>query len=258
MKKLIAILLVLVMVLAVAGCTKPVETPDGSTNGTTAGTEPKSDVMTHEQYMAAAKDAKVVVETYVQATQSWWDNKITAYCQSKDGAFFAYEMACSQEDAAKLVPGTKIKITGTKGEWSGEIEIMDGKFEFVEGGDTYIAEALDATALLGTDDLIKHQNEKVAFKGMTVAASKDKEGNEHAFLYNWDGSGSADSDSDLYFNVSVNDKTYTFCVEYYLCGPGTDAYKAVQALKVGDVIDAEGFLYWYEGVQPHITAITVK
>ena len=243
MKKLIAILLVLVMVLAVAGCTKPVETPDGSTAGTTAGTEPKSDVMTHEQYMAAAKDAKVVVETYVQATQSWWDNKITAYCQSKDGAFFAYEMACSQEDAAKLVPGTKIKITGTKGEWSGEIEIMDGKFEFVEGGDKYIAEAFDATALLGTDDLIKHQNEKVAFKGMTVEKIDYKNG---------------EPGDDIYVTLGLNGKSYSFCVERYLTAPETDLYKAFATLEIGKTVDVEGFLYWYEGANPHITAITVK
>ena len=243
MKKLIAILLVLVMVLAVAGCTKPVETPDGSTNGTTAGTEPKSDVMTHEEYMAAAKDAKVVVETYVQATQSWWDNKITAYCQSKDGAFFAYEMACSETDAAKLVPGTKIKITGTKGEWSGEIEIMDGKFEFVEGGDTYIAEAFDATALLGTDDLIKHQNEKVAFKGMTVEKIEYK---------------NSEPGDDIYVTLGLNGKSYDFCVERYLTAPETDLYKSFATLEVGKTVDVEGFLYWYEGASPHITAITVK
>ena len=242
MKKLIAILLVLVMVLAVAGCTKPVETPDGSTNGTTAGTEPKSDVMTHEEYMAAAKDAKVVVETYVQATQSWWDNKITAYCQSKDGAFFAYEMACSQEDAAKLVPGTKIKITGTKGEWSGEIEIMDGKFEFVEGGDTYIAEAFDATALLGTDDLIKHQNEKVAFKGMTVEKIEYK---------------NSEPGDDIYVTLGLNGKSYDFCVERYLTAPETDLYKSFATLEVGKTVDVEGFLYWYEGVNTHITAIAL-
>ena len=243
MKKLIAILLVLVMVLAVAGCTKPVETPDGSTNGTTAGTEPKSDVMTHEEYMAAAKDAKVVVETYVQATQSWWDNKITVYCQSKDGAYFAYELACSEADAAKLVAGTKIKITGTKGEWSGEIEIMDGKFEFVEGGDTYIAEAFDATALLGTEDLIKHQNEKVAFKGMTVEKIEYKNG---------------EPGDDIYVTLGLNGKSYSFCVERYLTAPETDLYKSFATLEVGKTVDVEGFLYWYEGANPHITAITVK
>jgi len=234
MKKLTAMLLVLVMVFTLAGC----------------------GAMSHEEYIAAAMDSKVTVETYVQATQSWWDNKITVYCQSEDGAYFAYELACSEEDAAKLVPGTKIKITGNKGEWSGEVEIMDGTFKFA-GKDTYIAKALDATSLLGSDTLIDHQNEKVCFKGMTIVASKDAAENEFPFLYDWDGSGSAETDCDLYFNASVNGATYTFCVEYYLCGPDSEAYKAVQALNIGDVVDLEGFLYWYEGPQPHITAVKV-
>ena len=51
MKKIIAMLLVLTMALALAGC-----------GGSKA--------MTHEQYMAAEMQAEVTVETYVQAHQS--------------------------------------------------------------------------------------------------------------------------------------------------------------------------------------------
>lgn len=276
MKKFVAMLLALSMVLAFAACAKTdttettaaaaettaaaVETTVAAEE-TTAATESTDgteaavvEVMTHEEYLAAAIDDQVCVETYVQATQSWWEDKITVYCQSPEGAVFAYDMACSEEDAAKLVPGTKIRITGYKAEWSGEVEIMDGTFEFVEGGDTYIAEALDVTDLLGTDELIDHQNEFVTFTGLTVEPSTDANGNEAAFLYSWDGSGS--QGDDLYFNVSVNGETYNFCVESYLCGADTDVYKAVEALQVGDVINAEGFLYWYEGVNPHITSVT--
>ncbi len=214
-------------------------------------------VMTYAEYMAAEMDAEVVIETYVQAKQSWWEDKATVYTQDKDGAYFLYNMACSAEDFEKLVPGTKIKVTGYKGEWSGEIEVMDATFEFVEGGDTYIAPVLDVTSLLGTDELIKHQNEFVAFKGMTVeAAGKDADGNDVAFLYNWDGSGQ--DGNDLYFNVSLNGTTYTFTVESYLCDNTTDVYAAVKNLKIGDTVDMEGFLYWYEGVNPHITSVTVK
>jgi len=67
-------------------------------------------VMTYEQYAAAPIDSEVLVETYVQANQAWWDGKITVYAQSEDGAYFIYNMACSEEDAAKLVPGTKIRV----------------------------------------------------------------------------------------------------------------------------------------------------
>ena len=223
----------------------------------TAGTEAAAgEVMSYEEYMAAELDTQVVVETYVQAKQSWWEDKATLYTQDKDGAYFVYDMACSEEDYEKLVPGTKIRVTGYKGEWSGEVEIMDGSFEFVEGGDQYIAEAVDVTELLGTEELIAHQNEYVSFTGLTVEATKDADGKEAVYLYNWDGSG-ADGD-DLYFNVSSNGQTYTFLVESYLCDSSSEVYQAVKNLKVGDTIDAEGFLYWYEGVNPHITAVTVK
>ena len=241
MKKFIALLLVLMMVFALAACgTEPTTAP------TTAPTEPKFDpaaksegVMTYAEYAAAAMDSEVVIEAYVQATQSWWDNKITVYAQDPDGAYFIYELACSEADAAKLTKGTKIRVTGYKGAWAGEIEIMDATFEFVTDG-TWVAEAKDVTALLGTDDLIKHQNEFVSFKGMTIEAINYKNG---------------EPGDDIYVDVSYNGATYSFCVERYLTGPDTDVYKAFASLKAGDKVDIEGFLYWYEGVNTHITSV---
>ena len=217
-------------------------------------------VLTHEEYVNAELESQVCVETYVQATQSWWDGKITVYAQSEDGAYFIYNMACTEEDSAKLVPGTKIRVTGTKVEWSGEVEIGDAAFEFVEG-DPFIAEAEDVTALLGKDELADYMNKKVSFKGLKVAPSKvDGKDEEFPFLYAWDGSGTRDDNgvgADLYFNVEVNGEVFQFTVESYLCGNDSDVYKAVEGLKIGDTIDAEGFLYWYNGANPHITGVTV-
>ena len=213
-------------------------------------------VMTYEEYVAAELETEVCVETYVQAKQSWWEDTATVYTQTEEGAYFLYGMACSEEDYEKLEVGTKIRVTGYKSEWAGEVEIIDATFEFVEDGDTFVAEATDATSLLGKDELIDMQNQFVSFTDMTVEASTDADGNEAAFLYNWDGSGS--QGDDLYFNVSIDGNTYTFTVESYLCDSSTEVYQAVEALNVGDVVDLEGFLYWYEGVNPHITAVTVK
>ena len=227
MKKILAIVLALTMVMGI--CAFAEEKPEG--------------VMTYAEYAAAELDTEVTVEVYVQAHQSWWDNKITVYAQDADGAYFLYNMACTEEDAAKLVPGTKIKVNGYKSAWAGEVEIIDATFEFVDG-DAFIAEPFDVTEFLGTDELINYQNMFVTFKGMTVASKA---------LYKWDGSGS-DGD-DLYFNVTLGENTYTFTVESYLTGAGTEVYEAVKALNEGDVIDMEGFLYWYEGVNPHITAV---
>lgn len=242
MKKFSALLLALVMALMCVGCAAS-EDADAKSEG----------VMTYEEYVAAELDSQVVIETYVQDKQSWWDNTATVYTQDKDGAYFVYGMACSEEDYAKLTPGTKIKVTGYKAEWAGEVEIVDATFEIQDGN--YVAPAVDATAWLGTDELIKHQNEFVSFKGMTVeAAGQDENGNDVAYLYAWDGSGQ-DGD-DLYFNVSLNGETYTFTVESYLRDNTTDVYAAVKGLQIGDTIDMEGFLYWYEGVNPHIVSVT--
>jgi hypothetical protein len=269
MKKFTAVLMTAALVCAFTACgsenaatTEPAtasteavastEAQTASTEAALVSDEKSEGVMTYDEYMAAAIDDEVVVETYVQAKQSWWDDKATVYSQDQDGAYFLYNMACSQEDYDKLTPGTKIKVTGYKSEWSGEVEIIDATFEIEDG--SYIAEAEDVTSLLGTDELIDNQNKFVSFKGMTVEAIQDTNGNDVAFLYNWDGSGQ-DGD-DLYFNVSVNGDTYTFTVESYLCDNTTDVYAAVKALNIGDKIDMEGFLYWYEGVNPHIVSVT--
>ncbi len=232
MKKIIAVALVLVTVLALAGCSSKSSDPN---------------VITHAQYVEKALDEEVVIETYVQAHQSWWDNKVTVYAQSKDGAYFIYEMAATEEEAKKLTPGTKIKVTGYKSEWAGEVEIVDATFEILKG--SYKAKATDVTKLLGTDELIKHQNEFVSFKGMTV----EDYGDGNAFAYK----NPEEKSDDLYFKVSKDGKTYEFCVEFYLTGKDTDVYKAVEGLKIGDKVDLEGFLYWYEGANPHITSVKV-
>lgn len=253
MKKLLAMLLCLSLILAFAGCAKtespettaaPVQTTAAAVETTEAASETTAEVtaMTHEEYMAAELDSEVNLVTYVQAHQSWWEDKVTVYCQSPDGAYFLYELSCSEEDAAKLVPGTKIAVTGYKGEWSGEVEIMDGTFTFLEDGDTYIAEATDVTELLGTDALIDHQNELVSIKGLSVVSIKYK---------------NDEPGDDVYITVNKDGETYELCVEAYLTGPDTELYTTVGTLSSGDTIDVEGFLYWYNGMNPHLTHVSV-
>ena len=281
MKKILPGLLSLMLALAFVGCGKtetPVSEESSSVSSeavssessesveavvsseTEAGSEETQEttettgVMSFAEYAAAELDTEVTVETYVQAKQSWWDNKATVYGQSEAGAIFMYNMVCSEEDYEKLLPGTKIRVNGFKSAWEGEVEIIDATFEILEGN--FIAQATDVTALLGTEELIAHQNEFVSFKDMTIVAKKDKDDNDAAFLYNWDGSGS--EGNDLYFDAAVGDAVYSFTVESYLYGPGTDVYETVKTLNIGDVVDMEGFLYWYQGANPHITSVTVK
>ena len=246
MKKLTALLLVVVLAVAMlASC--QVDDPMKKSEG----------VMTYDEYMAAELNTEVVIEAYVQATQSWWDNKITVYLADLDGAYFVYEMACSKDDAAKLTRGTKIKVTGTKAAWDGEVEIVDATFTF--GDDVKcVMSAEDVTSYLGNkDEMIKRQNQLVAFKGMKVTAISYKGGTPG---------------DDIYVTAEKDGKAISFCVERYLTDPESDVYTAFTGkadaegeqdlIVVGDTVDIEAFLYWWEsddnpaGANPHITKIT--
>ena len=283
MKKAIVIMLTGAMMLAAVACgggssnstpaqnntqteeAKPAEETQETVESTVEEPEQTEvnvpeDAMSFEDYMAAATDAEVVVQGAIQGKQSFFSRDdqglATVYLQDeKGGAYFIYELPCTEKEYELMEIGKIIKVKGYKSEWSGEIEVVDVEtWMFVDG--EYIAEAEDVTALLGTDDLAAKMNKKVLFKGMKVEPIKDKDGNDAAFIYNYDGSGT--EGDDLYFNVSVNGQTYTFTVESYLCGPDTDVYKAVKDFHIGDVIDLEGFLYWYNGANPHITAVLAQ
>ena len=232
-KRILALVLVIAtFALAMVGCSKV------DTNKKSEG------VMTFEQYDAAALDDAVVIEGFIQAKQSWWDNKATIYLQDGTGGYFVYEMTCTEEEYnTKLVIGAKIKVTGYKTEYKGEIEVDAGATFEVVGTDTWVAEATDVTALLGKDELVKKQNMFVVFKGMTVKSVSYKGG---------------EAGDDIYLTLTKDGADYDFCVERYLTDPSTEVYKAVGELKEGDVIDVEGFLYWYNGPNPHVTKVTVK
>ena len=145
MKKFSVVLVAVSMAMALSACGKSADENVAASSDVVATQESSSEVasseatsaeasaeadvksegvMTYEEYAAAALDTEVVVETYVQAKQSWWEDKATIYTQDQDGAYFIYEMACSQEDYEKLTVGTKIKVTGYKAEWAGEVRLL--------------------------------------------------------------------------------------------------------------------------------------
>ena len=123
---------------------------------------------------------------------------------------------------------------------------MDAELELIEG--TYFAKPV-----FFPDDQIldsAYQNRYFGMTGLTVVAKDDTGA---AFYYNWDNSGS--DGNDLYFDVQFGDAVYSFTVESYLTGPGTDVYETVKSLQPGDVISVFGYLYWYEGANPHIVSV---
>ena len=251
---IVAIVVVLAVVLGVALSGKETPTTTTTTSSTTTtttskpGDEKGEGVMTWLDYVEAEVGSQVVIEAYVQAHQSWWDNKITVYAQDNDGGYFLYDFPCTEEMAAQLTPGTKIRVYGYKAAWAGEIEIVTdeldpdyARIEILEG--EYVAEPIDVTAELGKDELIDYQNMFVKFTGLTFVGIEYKNG---------------EPGDDIYVTFSYNGAEYDFCVERYLTGPETELYTLVATLKAGDVVDVEGFAYWYNGINTHITSIEVK
>ncbi len=237
MKKALAIVLSMGLALSAVACGS-----SNSGNSKSSAEDVKSEgVMTYAEYDAAELESEVVVETYVQAKQSWWEDKATLYTQDHDGGYFIYELPISQDDYDKLTPGSKIKVTGTKSEWSGETEIIDATYEIAEGN--YVADPVDCTDLIGKDELIKKQNQLVSFNGLTVDAVSYK--NEQP-------------GDDIYVTLSKDGTKLECCLEYYLNGSDEQFYNLVGGLEPGQTVDIEGFLYWYEGANPHLTKVTVK
>ena len=131
-------------------------------------------------------------------------------------------------------------------------EVFEKKFKdttipyykiYIEASDMIVMVPVEKTEELGIRQIVSAEEAEAA-----PAADAP------AFQYGWDGSGS--EGDDLYFNASVDGKTYTFVVESSLRDKDSDVYKAVKELKVGDQVDMEGFMYWYEGPQPHITLVS--
>ena len=106
MKKVLAIVLILVMVFAMASCGKK-ESVDifAKSEGT----------MTYDQYMAAAEGDKVVIEGFVQsAAYNAKYGNVNLFLQDDKGAYYVYRAAYDDALAAKLVEGAKVKVEGDK------------------------------------------------------------------------------------------------------------------------------------------------
>jgi len=114
---------------------------------------------------------------------------------------------------------------------------------------------VDLTLLIGSEDLSKHQNQHVTFNGGMVIEQYDSEGEERMFLYRQDGSGS--EGDDLYVKVMFTGESYTFIVDTEICDKDSDAYKIVQGLRSGDIVDIEAVIL-SDSTTPRITAIEVK
>ena len=209
-------------------------------------------VSSFSEFLSADGSQPVTIESYLQEKQAWSEGKANIHLQDEVGAYFVFNLPCSQEEFLALKQGQKLRIRGYKTDFSGQIQISDAVYSILDG--MYVAEPEDISNLPNTDELYLRQNRRVSFHAMTVEPMFD---GVSAFYYGWDNSGSTAKGSDLYFTASNGGESYTFLVKEQLCGIDSDVYSTVQKLHVGDIVDLEGILCWYNGPQPLLTSISV-
>ncbi|MBR4472280.1 MAG: hypothetical protein IKS55_01455 [Oscillospiraceae bacterium] len=263
MKKPMITLMLLTICIVLASCSSPSSStvvPEDIPQSSEADADADSistkqedygqSVMTYQEYLAAQEDSRVTVDCYVQAKEGWHDGFCSVYAQNADGAYYLARLYCSENEYEDLVPGRLIRATGYKSHWADSLEISDASFVLLDG--SWISEPADMTALIGTDELIRHQNEKVCFHGMKIETMPDG----HSVWYiGWDNSGEEDQNAELYFKASANGTGCSFTVKPSLCENAEKVIEILQQLQVGDTVDLEGYLRFYNGMLPRITEI---
>ena len=237
MKKILTMLLTLCLVFSVVSC-------NGTTDNEFDPNLKSEGVATHAEFIAAAADADIVIEGFVQAKQGWWGDEAVVYLQDGTGGYYIYKLPCTEAEFDSLTVGTKIQVTGKKAIYNGMHEIMNVTDWKVIESDAYVATAVDITTKLSDDAaLVNYLGALVKMTDMTVAS----------VTYKNDEPG-----DDIYLSLTKGDATYNLTVEVYLTGVDSDVYTAVGELAVGDVVDVEGYLQWWNKFDCHVSKITKK
>ncbi len=197
----------------------------------------------------AELDSEVVVENLCTGKAVLVEDKATVYTQDQDGAYFVYNMAPVQKRLWKTGARTKIKVTGYKAEWSGvEITLMLPLKSW-----KVIPTSLPTRMLPQCSEPMNWSTTRISMLHSKAWLLKQPAGWKRKWRcpvqlgwLRYDG-------DDLILQRFPEWRDHSFVVESYLLSDNTnDVYAAVKNLQIGDVIDMEGFLYWYEGVNPHI------
>ena len=212
----------------------------------------ESPAMSYDEFMAAENGDDVIIEGYISARQSWWNGATLYLTGAKGEGYFVYNYECTEEEYnSDFVVGACLRVYGSKTIYAGEHEIMGENVDYDKSGIVKDAPKFDEKVLevksVKTEDLEAYQN-------ALFTATLTVKGN---YSFKDD----ANKSDDIYFTlVDANGNTMDCCVEYYL----VSAYDSVRNVIVsGDFVDGAsvtvtGYLYWWNGANPHITSIVVN
>ena len=253
LKKLFAISAIAGVAL-LASCNNGGETTT-ETKAPETTTTVATNVLSYDEYIAAEVGSEVTIEAYITGRTTWYNNAASFYLADDNGGYYVYNLPCTEEEYASLLINKKLQVTGAKAEWKGEVEINcqtateNGGWQLCDGED-FNPSSTNITSI-AKDVLDNYKNQSVKALGLTV--TKAPYTNFEDFTLE------PKAGADVYFEVKDDaGNTATFVVEAYLENSqyGSDVYNAVCALNVGDRIDLEGFVYYWENPQLQVTGLT--
>ena len=212
-------------------------------------------VTTAEDYKACEDGEYVIVNTYIQDKESFRSVDgvgVASFYTQYDYGCYLHNVEMTKEEYDKLQVGSKVVIYGHKATVDGQPTVVDVEIRFVSLTNN-VYSPVNITEHIGTENLEEYRDQKFAFRKLTVVAANDEGA---AFLYGHDGTGKRGSD--IYFKAEYNNTTYTFVLNVELLEYTSDDYEKAESLRIGDVIDVEGFLNWCgEEPLPHIYSIAI-
>ena len=203
------------------------------------------------------KGTPIVLTAYIQYFE--YDGKtVDIFMQDEDGGYFTYGLTVTEDEynAFNNHLYKEITILGEKDKVNGFFElssISEWYFSNPKGDREFRATPYDITSIVTDYDAMStHQGELITLD-CTVELCRDEENNPCAFLYKYNGTGRAGDD--LYIHITEK-SGIELVVETDVFKDGSELYEYVENnLQVGDKITVVGYLWWYNGPQPHIISL---
>lgn len=221
------------------------------------------DSMSYADFMALEAGDDAIIEGYIAAKQSWWADKATMYLTTDTAGegYFLYNFACTKEEYDNTYKiGTKIQVYGALATYAGELEITGESINYdltnvITDAPKMPNTIIDVTSSVKSEDLLGIQNSRftATLKVKEYTTTDQNTGIAESKVYGYQGDAPTE---DLYLIlVDASGNELACCVEQYLTSSYADVKAVLDTLAIGDMVEIEGFMYWWNGANPHITSI---
>lgn len=235
----------------------------------------------YANFMSVPVGSEVTVTSILLMTSTWYQGKANLYFVNPDASgYYVYDYECTEakfnEISATVLNGV-YTITGTKSVYEGQMEITDATItpattlgeDYVGLEQPLLINVADEESSITAFDVDEGYQNYLFIATMKIAEYKTTDANakvaeSKAFGYKGD-----EPTDDLYFTlVDENGVTINCCVERYddfgkfIAFDSHNDYskllETLQGLQVGTEVTVYGFMYWYDGPNPHIWTIATE